>query len=58
MHVSVASIVVRAAALTGWIAIVGNCCLSAADPGARLWAEFSRACHDLDREAGGIWDRR
>ena len=60
MHFSVASIVIGAAVLITWITIVGYCCLSARRSWreAAAWAEFSRACHDLDREAGGFWDRR
>ena len=59
MHFSVASIVIGAAVLITWIAIVGCCCLSARRSWreAAVWTEFSRAYHDLDRGLHGIWDQ-
>ena len=60
MHFSVAIITAGTAALIIWIAIVGYCWLSARRSWreAAVWAEFSRARHDLDRELDGIWEQR
>ena len=60
MHFSVASIVTGAEVLITWVTIVRCCCLSARRSWREtaVWAEFSRANHDLDRGLDGIWDQR
>jgi hypothetical protein len=60
MQFSVASIVTGAEVLITWVTIVRCCCLSARSSWREtaVWAEFSRANHDLDRGLDGIWDQR
>jgi len=60
MPFSLVGIVVGAAVLVTWIAIVGYCCLCARRswPQAAAWAEFRREHHDLDGELDAIWHCR